>query len=210
VEVKLYISSLLIFDRLRADGIKFSEPFSFSAFMGNPIIVRKWHAMGLPSGNTSVENALLCLEGKTWPLIIDPQSQALDWITNMDKEHKLAVSSFNQPDFIRTLESSIHFGTPLVLENMEQDIDPIIDPVLLHEEYRLEGRLTIKIRDKFIPYNENFKLYMLTKHANPYLSQELATKVNVINFSITPTALQEQILHTGMNLGSQFSNMFSG
>lgn len=170
--------------------------------MGNPITIRKWHSLGLPSGNTAVENAILSLEGKTWPLIIDPQGQALDWISNMEKENKLVVTSFNQPDFIRTLESSIHFGTPLILENMEQELDPIIDPILLHEEYRLDGRLVIKLRDKFIPYNENFKLYMITKQASPALTPQVAAKVNVINFSITSTALQEQILHTGLLLST--------
>ena len=45
-----------------------------------------------------------------------------------------------------------------------------------------------------IPYSRDFKLYVTTRLRNPLFSSELATKVKVINFLITPSGLDDQLL----------------
>lgn len=36
-----------------------------------------------------------------------------------------------EPNFLRTLENSIRFGTPVLLENVEEVLDPALEPILL-------------------------------------------------------------------------------
>lgn len=53
--------------------------------LGNPVVLREWHLMGLPSDRTSVENAIVATTVETgrWPLLIDPQRQACRWLSQM-------------------------------------------------------------------------------------------------------------------------------
>lgn len=44
--------------------------------------------------------------------MIDPQGQANKWIKNMEKTNSLHLIKLNDPDYIRTLENCIQFGTP--------------------------------------------------------------------------------------------------
>lgn len=49
---------------------------------------------------------------RRWPLMIDPQGQANKWIKNMEKTNSLQLIKFSEPDYVRTLENCIQFGTP--------------------------------------------------------------------------------------------------
>lgn len=44
--------------------------------------------------------------------MIDPQGQANKWIKNMEKTNSLHLIKLNDPDYVRTLENCIQFGTP--------------------------------------------------------------------------------------------------
>ena len=37
---------------------------------------------------------------------------------------------FQQTDYMRSLESGIHFGTPVLLQNVQMKLDPSLDPIL--------------------------------------------------------------------------------
>ena len=45
--------------------------------------------------------------------MIDPQGQANKWVKNMEKANNLHVIKLTNPDFVRTLENCIQFGTPV-------------------------------------------------------------------------------------------------
>ena len=42
----------------------------------------------------------------------------------------LKIIDLQQPDFLRTLENSIQFGTPVLLQNIQEELDPALGPVL--------------------------------------------------------------------------------
>ncbi len=52
----------------------------------------------------------------------------------------------------------------------------------------------ITIGEKTINYSLNFKFYMTTTIPNPHYPPEIFVKVTVINFAITPSGLEEQML----------------
>ena len=50
----------------------------------------------------------------------------------------------------------------------------------------------ILLGDQVIEYNPTFKLYIVTDLRNPHFPPEVAVKVAVLNFMITPEGLQVQ------------------
>lgn len=54
---------------------------------------------------------------------------------------------------------------------------------------------TIKVGEKNVPYNSNFKFFMTTTLPNPHYAPETSVKVTLLNFAITPAGLEEQMLN---------------
>lgn len=73
------------------------------------------------------------------PLMIDPQGQANKWIKNSEKENQLSVIKLSDSDYMRTLENCIQFGTPVLLENVGEELDPSLEPLLLRQTFK-QGR----------------------------------------------------------------------
>ena len=48
-------------------------------------------------------------------------------------------------DFLRNLENSIRFGKPCLIENIREEIDPTLEPILLQEVEITGGWITIKL-----------------------------------------------------------------
>lgn len=74
--------------------------------------------------------------------MIDPQGQANKWVKNSEKEKNLQVVKLTDSDYIRTLENCIQFGTPVLLENVGEELDPSLEPLLLNQTFK-QGVLTI-------------------------------------------------------------------
>lgn len=56
-------------------------------FLVDPSTIRDWNIQGLPSDGFSTENGIIVTRGTRWPLVIDPQCQAVKWIKNMEAKH---------------------------------------------------------------------------------------------------------------------------
>lgn len=52
--------------------------------MAKPTQVRDWNIQGLPSDAFSTENGVIVTSSNRWPLMVDPQGQAIKWIKNME------------------------------------------------------------------------------------------------------------------------------
>lgn len=52
----------------------------------------------------------------------------------------------------------------------------------------------IQIGGKECEYNSNFRLIIHTKLANPHFPPELQAQTTLINFTVTPVGLEEQLL----------------
>ena len=131
---------------------------------------------------------------RRWPLMIDPQGQANKWIKNMEKANNLHIIKLTDSDFVRTLENCIQFGTPVLLENIGEELDPILEPLLLKQTFKQGGAICIKLGDSTIEYSKDFRFYMTTKLRNPHYLPETSVKVTLLNFMITMEGLQDQLL----------------
>ncbi|XP_017768545.1 PREDICTED: dynein heavy chain 1, axonemal-like [Nicrophorus vespilloides] len=162
--------------------------------LGEPVLIRQWQIEGLPRDSLSTENAVLVSRSKRWPLFIDPQGQANKWIKNMGKTRGIAICKLADKDLIRTLELSIRFGKPVLIENVGVELDPALDPVLLRLIFKQGNTNMLKIGDSIVPYNDDFQLYITTKLANPHYTPEVSVKVQLVNFTLVPSGLQDQLL----------------
>ncbi|KAI9224756.1 dynein heavy chain and region D6 of dynein motor-domain-containing protein [Blastocladiella britannica] len=180
--------------RARELYIPCSNNFSLGRTLGDPILIRNWTISGLPSDAFSVDNGVIVQNARRWPLMIDPQGQANKWIKNMEKENNLQVIKLTDSDYLRTLENAIQFGAPVLLENVKEELDPILEPLLQKQIFKSGGSQCIRLGDSTIEYSPNFKLYITTKLRNPHYLPELQTKVSLLNFMITPEGLEDQLL----------------
>ncbi len=71
-------------------------------------------------------------------------------------------------DFACKLESYIQFGFPLLLENVLEELDPTLEPLLVKAIFKSGGSLQIQLGDNIIEYNKKFHFYIITKLWNPH------------------------------------------
>ncbi|TPX37761.1 hypothetical protein SeMB42_g06896 [Synchytrium endobioticum] len=183
-------------ERCRAAAIPCSDLFSLSKVLGDPIKIRAWTIAGLPTDQFSIDNGIIVQNARRWPLMIDPQGQANKWVKNMERERNLVIIKLTDADYVRNLENAIQFGSPVLLENVKEELDPILDSVLQKQTFKSGGALCIRLGDAVIEYSENFRLYITTKLRNPHYLPELSVKVSLLNFMITPEGLEDQLLGT--------------
>eukprot|EP00501_MAST-03F_sp_TOSAG23-6_P001833 GSMAST32.ASY1.ANO1.1911.1 assembled CDS len=164
--------------------LAFHPNFDLIRILADPVEVRQWGIMGLPADNFSIMNGLFVTQGRRWPLMIDPQAQANIWVKRMFK-NDLKVIKLSEANFLRTLENGIRYGSPVLLENVEEELDPGLEP---------GGQILLRLGDSDIPYSPEFRFFITTKLANPHYMPEICIKVTIINFTVTPIGLEDQLL----------------
>eukprot|EP00928_Gymnodinium_smaydae_P048232 TRINITY_DN3222_c2_g2_i2.p1 TRINITY_DN3222_c2_g2~~TRINITY_DN3222_c2_g2_i2.p1 ORF type:complete len:3935 (+),score=1014.18 TRINITY_DN3222_c2_g2_i2:1731-11807(+) len=175
--------------------VPYTSGMSFSNFMADPSVVRDWNLQGLPADTFSTENGILSTGGRRFPLMIDPQNQANKWVRKMEASRQIKVFDPNSKDTMRTIERAIEFGTPVLLENVGEELDPSLEPVLAKNIIDSgHGNLSIKIGEAVLDYNINFKFYITTKLSNPHYTPEVSTKTTIVNFIVVEAGLTDQLL----------------
>ena len=48
----------------------------------------------------------------------------------MERANKLGIIKLTDTSYLRVMENAITFGSPVLLENVGEDIDPVLEPVL--------------------------------------------------------------------------------
>uniref|UniRef100_A0A8C2U8V4 Dynein axonemal heavy chain 10 n=1 Tax=Coturnix japonica TaxID=93934 RepID=A0A8C2U8V4_COTJA len=174
--------------------IPVSQPFRLESLLTDEVEVSRWVSQGLPPDELSVQNGILTTYASRFPLCIDPQQQALNWIKKKEEKNNLRMSSFNDPDFLKQLELAIKYGNPFLLHGVDEYIDPVIDNVLEKNIKVAQGRKFIVLGDKEVDYDSNFRLYLNTTLGNPKYSPAVFGKAMVINYTVTLKGLEDQLL----------------
>ncbi|KAL3873017.1 hypothetical protein ACJMK2_036179 [Sinanodonta woodiana] len=74
-----------------------------------------WQNEGLPRDSHSTGSAIIIKKSNKWPLIIDPQGQAVKWIKEMEGK-RLKIISASDPKYMRSLEAALRVGNPMLLK----------------------------------------------------------------------------------------------
>jgi len=171
-----------------------TKGLTFVDFLASPVDVRNWQMQGLPSDSVSTENGVLVTTCTRWPLMVDPQGQANKWVKKLEAKRQLVIIDPKTPDVLRTFENCIGFGTPVLMQDILEEIDPVLEPILGKNLVKRGGNYTIKVGDKEVDYNPDFRFYLTTKLANPHYPPEISTKATIINFSVLQSGLEDQLL----------------
>ena len=87
----------------------------------------------------------------------------------MEKEKQVKVMKFTDGNYLKILEASIRMGNPVIVENVYEEMDPAIEPLLQKQIVVKGNSWTIKIGDAIIEYDKSFKFYLTSKLTSPTL-----------------------------------------
>ena len=151
-----------------------------------------WQNCKLPNDNICLENATILQRFNRYPLIIDPAGQATEFIKTFYSK-KLKSTTFTDSSFMKLLENALRFGYPILVQDVEK-IDPIMNSLLNKEIHKQSGRNLIRIGDQEIDFSLTFNMFMVTRDSSCHFTPDLCSRVTFLNFTITQSSLQNQIL----------------
>mmetsp|Transcript_28687 Transcript_28687/g.25685 ORF Transcript_28687/g.25685 Transcript_28687/m.25685 type:complete len:274 (-) Transcript_28687:2206-3027(-) len=87
----------------------------------------------------------------------------------------------------------------MLVENVHEDVDPVLEPILMKQYFKNAGVLSVKIGENIVEITKNFRIFFTTKLSNPHYSPEISTKITLVNFKITKEGLDDQLLEITVN-----------
>jgi dynein heavy chain len=181
---------------LRERRIPFSHNLDLTDFLADIGTIGDWNLAGLPTDPLSIQNGILVTRSTRFPLLIDPQGQALNWICNYEEARmpNFGTTSFSNPRFREQVEFCMAEGRSLIVAGVEQELDPLLTPVL-EKQIITKGRSKyITMGGKVCDYADEFMLYLVTRLPNPLFSPEEQSKCTIVDFTVTQKGLEEQLL----------------
>jgi dynein heavy chain len=137
--------------------------------------------------------------------------QANRWIRNKEGS-KLKIIDLKMTGFLREVENAVQYGFPVLLQDIGEEIDPSLEPVLAKSILKVGNREILRIGDRELDYSHDFRytisftikyarnhrafirLYITTKLSNPHYTPEISTKATVVNFAVKKDGLEAQLL----------------
>ncbi|RLO10654.1 hypothetical protein DYB28_016073, partial [Aphanomyces astaci] len=186
---------------LVAKAIPLTEGIDPLSMLTNEGKNAKMMSEGLPADRISIENGSIITNCKRWPLIIDPQLQGIKWLREKEKHRELVVIQLTQNQWLRKMETAIVNGHVVIVENIGEEIDATLDPVLARAVYRKgsSASLYLKFSGEEVQYEPSFFMYLQTKLSNPHYKPEIAAQCTLINFIATESGLEDQLLQKAVN-----------
>lgn len=106
----------------------------------------------------------------------------------------MIIIQLTQKNWLKKVEMAVSNGNVMMVESLSQDIDPILDPLLSRQFVKKGKNFTVRLGSEDVELSNSFKLYLQTKLINPHYKPETAAQCTIINFIVTETGLEDQLL----------------
>ena len=159
--------------------------------------VALWQTCKLPADPVSTENGSIVERSTRWPLLIDPQLQGVAWVkaqNSKDPQKMLRVARLGTKQLLPTLKECLVGGLPMLVENMGEQIEASIMPAVQRAKMKRGGRFFLKLGEDEIEYHDEFRMFLQTKLSNPHYPPEIQAECTLVNFTVTPAGLEDQLL----------------
>ncbi|KAA0147151.1 hypothetical protein FNF28_07595 [Cafeteria roenbergensis] len=168
--------------------------------------LQAWRLAGLPPDPFSVENAILTVTTRRWPLLVDPQGQAAAWIREMESESGLVVADAGAPDAAQRVEAAVQLGQPVLLSGVAgggaagsssgaaKELPVWLEPLLRRQVVRRGDARYVRLGGRLVHFADGFRLYLRETVAAPRLSADASTMVTTVNFALTWGGVSHQLL----------------
>jgi len=188
--------------------------------LGDKMEIEEWKMKKLPNDAFSVDNALIIFKSSRWPLLIDPQNQANEWIiesyrekivnvevSNKKNKNKVQeISTFHtikptteSANMVKIASECIDNGYTLLYENVGETLNPILNTLYKKDYSREPGSSTLfnisLNKGNKIQVNPKFKFFITTKLPKPHYSPEVCVAFTIVNFTVTEEGMEDQMLN---------------
>jgi dynein heavy chain len=176
-----------------AKGIPYTEGVDPLGVLSTESTQAIWKTQGLPADRVSLENAAIVCACSRYPLMIDPQLQGIKWIKGKEGTEMTSIT-LTQDRWMKRVEHALQNGMILMIESVSENIDPLLDPLLSKQFVKKGKNFQVRIGTEDIEIMPSFKLYLQTKLINPHYKPETAAQCTIINFIVTESGLEDQLL----------------
>ena len=180
---------------LEEAGVHCKPDLSIVDYLCSPGERLEWIANELPADDLCTENAIMLRRFNRYPLVIDPAGQATAFLMKQHADKRITRTSFLDSSFMKHLETALRFGLALLVDDVES-IDPVLNPVLNKEIRKTGGRILIRLGDQDVDFSPSFMIFLATRDPAVHFTPDLCSRVTFVNFTVTPSGLTEQCLHS--------------
>ena len=106
----------------------------------------------------------------------------------------MKIIDLMQGNYMTVLEQAITAGTPIVLKDVGEELDHSLGPALSRTAIKRGNIQILKLGDRELEFNPNFRFYITTKLANPHFAPEISSRACIVNFGVKEQGLEAQLL----------------